>query len=257
MKKKILIGTIGFSLFATGAYAGTIIDSYKTPRGNTATIEKEEIHKNRIGVTVNGKAIKSNTWYDPEEKTFVPLREIAEMLGAEVSYNSKTMAADIITKDAPPTTSDVGKSRSNAAGIGQKVVIISEDLLDGTQTIELTLTNVIEGQEAERMIKEANMFNRAPQAGHQYVLAKFKAKALDLENEPMEIYDAQFEAVSKSGVAYDDFFSVVTPKPDLQTDLYEGGEHDGWVAFEVEDGDSPKVVFLKGWDGETWFDLGM
>ncbi|GEM_PF-2422291 len=99
MYKKILVSVMALGLFSTGVYAGTVIGQYKTPRGNFATIEKEEIHKNRIGITVNGKKVDSNSWYSEEEKTFVKLRDVAEMLGAEVVYNEKTMSADIITKD--------------------------------------------------------------------------------------------------------------------------------------------------------------
>ncbi|WP_332649533.1 stalk domain-containing protein [Lysinibacillus sp. 54212] len=99
MYKKVLLLVMALGLFSTGVYAGTIIGQYKTPRGNIATIEKEEIHKNRIGISVNGKEIKNNSWYSKDAVTFVPLREIAEMLGAEVKYNAQTMSADIVTKD--------------------------------------------------------------------------------------------------------------------------------------------------------------
>jgi len=95
IKKKILVGTIGLTLFTSGALAGTVIQSYKTPRGNMATVEKEEIHKNRIGITVNGQKVKKDTWYS-NDVTYAPLRDVSEILGAEVKYNSKTMAADII-----------------------------------------------------------------------------------------------------------------------------------------------------------------
>ena len=95
IRKKVLVGTIGFTLFTSGALAGTVIQSYKTPRGNMATVEKEEIHKNRIGITVNGQKVKKDTWYS-NDVTYAPLRDVSELLGAEVKYNSKTMAADII-----------------------------------------------------------------------------------------------------------------------------------------------------------------
>ncbi|MFJ7891375.1 hypothetical protein ACIQYL_25435 [Lysinibacillus xylanilyticus] len=42
--------------------AGPIIERYKTPRGNIATVESENVHKNRIGITVNGKKLTNETW---------------------------------------------------------------------------------------------------------------------------------------------------------------------------------------------------
>jgi hypothetical protein len=95
IKKKVLVGTIGLTLFTSGAMAGTVIQSYKTPRGNIATVEREDIHKNRIGITVNGQKVKKDTWYS-NDVTYAPLRDVSEILGAEVNYNSKTMSADII-----------------------------------------------------------------------------------------------------------------------------------------------------------------
>jgi hypothetical protein len=99
IKKRVLISTLGVCLLSgsIGVYAGTIIERYKTPRGNIATVEKENVHKNRIGITVNGEPIKTQTWYS-NSVTYAPLREVATMLGASVNYNSETMSADIVTK---------------------------------------------------------------------------------------------------------------------------------------------------------------
>ncbi|KMY54345.1 hypothetical protein AC623_10725 [Bacillus sp. FJAT-27231] len=98
MKKKMLgkiaVGTLAFSLFGSGVYAGTVVKSYKTPRGDMATVEKEEVHKNRIALEVDGKKVKKSTLY-LNGTTYVPLRDTAELLGAKVDYDSKTMAAKI------------------------------------------------------------------------------------------------------------------------------------------------------------------
>ncbi|GLY12193.1 stalk domain-containing protein [Pseudobacillus badius] len=98
MKKKLLgkiaVCTLAFSLFGSGVYAGTVIKSYKTPRGDIATVEKEEIHKNRIALEVDGKKVKKSTLY-LNQTTYVPLKDAAQILGAEVNYDSKTMTAQI------------------------------------------------------------------------------------------------------------------------------------------------------------------
>ena len=97
--KKILVSTLAVGLFTGGiggVYAGTIIERYKTPRGNIATVEQENVHKNRIGITVNGKELKNQTWY-ANGVTYAPIREVATILGASVNYNSTTQSADIVT----------------------------------------------------------------------------------------------------------------------------------------------------------------
>lgn len=99
LRNKIIIGALGISLFSgtAGVYAGTAIEMYKTARGNIATVEPENVHKNRIGITINGKEIKQDTWY-ADGVTYAPIREVANMLGASVEYNSATQSADIITE---------------------------------------------------------------------------------------------------------------------------------------------------------------
>lgn len=94
--KKVLLLTMIFSLFTTGVYAGTVISKYKTNRGDYATVEREDIHKNRIALKVNGVKLKNKSWY-VGGVTYVPLREAAEMLGAEVKYTSATQTAEINT----------------------------------------------------------------------------------------------------------------------------------------------------------------
>lgn len=97
--KKIVAGTLALSLFGGACvYAGTIIDQYKTPRGNIATVETENVHKNRIGITVNGETVTSNTIYF-NNTTYAPIRDVATMLNASVNYNATTMSADIFTEN--------------------------------------------------------------------------------------------------------------------------------------------------------------
>jgi len=259
MKKKVIILlSVLLLTFSAGTYAGTIIKSYKTPRGNTATIEKEEIHKNRIGMVVNGKTVNSPTIYFGGT-TYVPLRAVSENLGASVQYDSSKMVANITsnkssTPPAPP--SSVGKTRATAAKINQTVSINHKDFVDGQQKFDLTLTEVIKGQAAWQIIQEENQFNDAPSAGKQYVLAKFKVKVHHLDNEPMSLDNYMFNAVSNKGVKYNDFISLVIPSPTLDTTYYTGSQFEGWTYFEVAENDQAKVVFLEGWDGESWFDLG-
>lgn len=173
------------------------------------------------------------------------------------SLNSKLKNLENQSTPTIPTIGELGKSRDNSAKINQTVQINNNDLLNGSQRFELTLTEVVSGQEAWNMIKAVNMFNSAPDTGMKYVLAKMKVKVLSLEKEPMDMNHALFKAVSKNGVMYDDFFSIVAPKPDLSTKLYKGSEFEGWTYFKVNETDSPKIVFNNGRDSETWFDLGL
>ncbi|WP_243355857.1 copper amine oxidase N-terminal domain-containing protein [Bacillus litorisediminis] len=120
MKIKTIAGVlVGLSIFSTGVYAGTVIEQYKTPRGNYAVVEQEEIHKNRIGITVNGQEISKDTWYS-DGVTYAPIRDVAELLGAEVVYNSSTWSADITTNtEAKPTEPKEETENDNSEEIAE------------------------------------------------------------------------------------------------------------------------------------------
>lgn len=98
MKKRAIAGflSVGILFGGAGVYAGTVIDQYQTNRGTTAVVEREDIHKNRIGVEVNGKTVKTDTWY-ANGVSYVPLREVSNLLGANVDYNQANQSAKITT----------------------------------------------------------------------------------------------------------------------------------------------------------------
>ncbi|KAA9023929.1 S-layer homology domain-containing protein [Niallia endozanthoxylica] len=152
-----------------------------------------------------------------------------------------------------PTTTD--NSRSSPARIGETVNLEKNDWLDGHQKYEIELKEVISGDKAWQIVKNANMFNDPPDTGMKYVLAKFRIKIWELEEEPYDINHAKFDAVSKEGVLYDQYAFIAGLKPSLSTDLYEGAEYEGWTYFMVNENDEPLAVFNQGWDDETWFDI--
>lgn len=96
--KAALATSLAVSLFTGGVYAKDIVNQYKTPRGNVVAVEEMEMHVDRVGLTVNGKQVKKSTLYK-NSVTYVPLREVTELLGAEVKYNPTTWSADIKTED--------------------------------------------------------------------------------------------------------------------------------------------------------------
>ncbi|WP_163969594.1 S-layer homology domain-containing protein [Oceanobacillus halotolerans] len=146
-------------------------------------------------------------------------------------------------------------SRTNPANIGDIVTVEHEDWLDGYQKYEIELKESISGNEAWEIIRNANIFNDPPEPGMKYVLAKFRIKVLDLEEEPYNINHAKFDAVSKDGVKYDNWVSVSGLSPNLRTDIYTGGEHEGWTYFMVDETDEPLAVFNQSGDDEVWFDI--
>jgi len=165
--------------------------------------------------------------------------------------SSKSLTANFKTSPQMPQT-----SRTNPAGLRQTVRVDVDDWLDGKVVMELEMLELISGSTAWNMIHAWNMFNDEPEAGQEYILAKFRVKIVELEEEPYDINHAQFDVYSATGVEYSEFVSVAGMNPDLRTSLYEGAEHIGYTAFLVRTDDSPVAVYMLRWDENAWLDSG-
>lgn len=140
-------------MFTSGVYAGTVIKSYKTPRGNMATVEKMDMHKGRVGLTINGEKILKETLYI-SSTTYVPLRAVSEMLGAEVVYNNKTMAADITLEDPKELKTKI-KILEEKAQQNDKLALKIEEL---ESTLEHLQNQSNTEQETDYIVRETANF---------------------------------------------------------------------------------------------------
>lgn len=147
-------------------------------------------------------------------------------------------------------------SRTNPAGLNEPYVISIDDIFLGKASYEIELVEITSGDTAWSLVKKANQFNDAPKENEEYVLAKFRVKILETENDkPYTVDNFQFKAVSKNGVTYDSFVTVAGLEPKLSKELYAGAEHIGYTFFIVNKDDSPVVSHLKGSPAELWFNL--
>jgi len=201
-------------------------------------------------IFVNGKEWKSDMPIVAiNGSTYLPLKAIAELLDVKVKWNSELHRVEI--GDMPTAE----YSYSNPAPLGTAQIIEVEDILQKYKA-EISVKEIIRGEEAWKMIKEANMFNGEAPDGYEYVLAKIYFKLLNInEGQSYRLSDAWFDLVSSDGKKYD-YASVVEPNPSLNAELYKGASHEGWAAFLVKKDDkAPKLVFGRKYDGSggIWF----
>ncbi|WP_088185861.1 cell wall-binding repeat-containing protein [Desulfosporosinus sp. FKA] len=124
-------------------------------------------------------------------------------------------------------------------------------------TAQVTIEQIIRGQQAWDMIHQANMFNKEPKNGYEYLLAKIKVNELDIsDNKALSVYgNFDFTLVSQDGKTYDSC-SIVNPSPSLETKLYKGASDEGWAAFLVRTDDlKPMLSYGTSYDGSggIWF----
>lgn len=129
----------------------------------------------------------------------------------------------------------------------------SETMYD-TYRAELTLLDVTRGSDALAIALNANQFNTEPAEGKEYLLARFKIRALSSENDAkIDINNSSFTLVSEDGNAYDSFTTISGIQPTLR-EMYAGGSQEGYACFEVNKDDKyPSIVFLERNNNGIWF----
>ncbi len=215
-----------------------------------------------VKLVVNGKNVEKETiLYNGT--TYVPLRDAAEALEKEVSYDESSKTAYIIDKGSQPasantskptpTTQSVKSTRKNPLKLNETGYFDGEKSYSYNFKVELTMTEVVRGEEAAALVAQGNKYNKPAPEGKEYMLVKFKIKALESkDDEKVDISNALFDFVSASGVMYDDYTSITGLKPELP-EMYVGAEKEGWAYQLIDKGDTPSIVFLEHIDNGVWF----
>lgn len=160
-------------------------------------------------------------------------------------------AEPISTPTGEPSDHKLG-TRSAPNKINKEVSLVFTGVDD--YAFNLTLTQIIRGDEAWKIVKEGNPNNKIAPNNQEYLLAKFKIKISKTDNDtPVNISSHDFSLVATSGRAYSDFVSVSGLKPEF-TKLYVGASGEGFASFLVDKSDiSPAIVLMSETSGGVWF----
>ena len=145
-------------------------------------------------------------------------------------------------------------SKNNPAQIGDVISSSFQDILEGQINLTMEMIDIISGDSAWTMIKNSNQFNDEPATDQEYIIVEYNIKLNSVDEGPYSISQVDFDAVSSNGVVYNEFFSVVLDNK-IDTDLYSGAEHTGYVVYLVDKNDKPYGVFNRKDEGEIWFDI--
>jgi len=206
-----------------------------------------------FSVLVNGKEWKTDKpIVTIDGSTYLPLRALGDALGVAVNWNDELGRVEI--GEAP--IADSNYSRQNPAPLNtvQKIDI---DTYSQKCSMAVRVMETIRGDAAWNMIIKKNQFNSKPDDGYEYIVAKIAVSALSVENDKaISVNDFSFNYFSNNNEKYE-MKSVVTPSPELSTQLYTGGNAEGYVVFHVKKGDTPKMVYGQNYDGSggIWFSL--
>ena len=156
--------------------------------------------------------------FDDDRYRFVALDEAA------------SVGVDPTLFDVDPT--DSGSTRANPVPPGSPAT---------TDDWEITISEVVRGEEAWAAVQSANQFNEPPAEGMEYVAVKLLVRNISTNDRPVNIDGSSFELTGERNVLYNRP-SVVDPEPALDVDLYPGGQYEGWTIMTAGMGEEQLLV---------------
>jgi hypothetical protein len=165
--------------------------------------------------------------FDPDSKRYLALDD-----GAAIS-----VSPDL--ENIKPT--DLGIDRLNPALAADKII---------TEDWELSVIEVVRGENAWKMVQEVNQFNEPPAEGMEYIAVKVHVRYIGTDENSWTVDSGYFRTTGSAGVLYDSP-SVVDPEPSLDADLFPGGEYEGWVVVQAAI-DEPGVMLIFS----PWYEFG-
>lgn len=132
-----------------------------------------------------------------------------------------------------------GESRDNPLPVG----FTARAKGGGGLTYDIAIIEVLRGDLAWNMIRQANQFNEPAGSEKEYLLVMVRLTYIDGPREdPESVNILNFDLFSGDGRKYDIPF-VVEPEPQLDYTLFPGANPvEGWLAWEVEVQDSAPVL---------------
>ncbi|MEA1855559.1 hypothetical protein MKX67_02615 [Cytobacillus sp. FSL W7-1323] len=177
----------------------------------------------------------------------------------EENQQGETAQPEEVEKEEEPK-SKLG-SRTNPVPF-QKTATVDDELYDdegNTYAIkfDLTVKDVIRGDEAYQKLKSMNEYNEAAPEGYEWVLAETKVKFVESETEDLSFYIdgiMNFEMVSESGDIYSgDVYG--TTEPDFSFEMYVGNEKEGYISGLVKTGENAQLRYEEMLGGQVFFNL--
>ncbi len=148
-------------------------------------------------------------------------------------------------------------TRSNPLPFGETITV-KENIYDDSSNsyeslLEITVVEMIRGEEAWEIIENENEYNEPAKEGYEYALVKVKGflKASETEDDSLWFSTINFDFVSNEGEVYD-MASAVIPN-ELEKELYSGGTGEGYIYSEVRIGDDYKVSYESSEGSPVFF----
>jgi hypothetical protein len=165
-----------------------------------------------------------------EKDLILVFKEISNFDENAVRYIALDNGASI---SVPP---DLAKIQPNNLGTGRdKPAARTEKLI--SENWELSINQVVRGEDAWTMVLNANEYNDPPAEGMEYLAINLHVRYIGTVDKAESINGSYFSSIGKAGAAYE-LPLVLEPSPPLDISLYPGGAYDGWIVLQATKGET-------------------
>lgn len=210
-----------------------------------------------IKIIVNGTVIETDV--QPQiilGRTMVPLRAVADALGATVKWDAVNRT--VVIKSPYVATAPTEKPKEDAAGLTRtNPVPIGQSFLTPDGFV-ITVQKVIKGNDAWKAVRDANEWNDPPTATNQYVLVTCNISNVSSEEDSVYVTDTNVAVVGKANKMYKSFEQSIMlpnegPASELAATLYHGGQTTGTFHFHVPENESEMILVWNPVTGPTCY----
>lgn len=118
----------------------------------------------------------------------------------------------------------------------------------------MAVTEVIRGEKAWEIAKNASWLNQEPKEGKEYLIVKVSAQLISADKAiPFRFMD--FSCYSNHNILYDKPGTIrpLSPEPALDATLTAGGMTEGYVTFIIDKADPAPKIGYRGINEGVWF----
>ena len=137
-----------------------------------------------------------------------------------------------VNYDDLPVPTDAGRLRSAPVPIGETTI---------DTMWELTALDLIRGDAALALVREASPFSDDPAPGYEYAVVKVRARNVSRNPEAADISSYTLSLTGNENVLYGTAL-VADPAPALRYEVFPGGTVEGWAVYEIRQADTGLMV---------------
>ena len=210
-------------------------------------------------IFVEGKEFTESKAVVIDGSTYLPLRALGNVLGVPVNWNNDLRQVEI--GNQAPVANKNEYSRNNPAPIGtvQTYTKSSDWFEEDNYTVSIRVLEVVRGDDLVEAMKKKRLTYKDAEEGYEYANVKIAYSVVSTKGDfAVTPYQSHFTAFTSNNEECPEYWYQAEMEPQLEGQLYEGGNTEGWIAVQIKKDDpAPKLAYGLDYNGANgiWFAL--